>query len=495
MPSATLSAQKSETSAPSARAQMRAQWVGRANLRRHFGRSVRRITALFVFDLIAVELARLAVGAVRVSAPFGGAASRLMPEGLLGTTTAALAILVGLVAAGAYLPGDAWRDPARALKGVAIGVALPLWASIDPGGMALATLRWSVVVVLLGSWIALWRVGVTHLTNALYRSFGSTERVIFVGARAKSAPSAEMSAFMAQSRITSLGWLSDRPELEDHLGHPSAVWEVLSVSRADTVVVCGNLPDDQFRSVIEASMVARCRLLSMPRYDELVSTTPRHVYHAGQVFTELTIPSLTAGGLLVKRLFDLCASLVALVFLSPAFGVIAILIKADAPGPVFFRGERVGFGGRTFKMLKFRTMSDGADSQKSELAHLNHTGDPRLFKIPDDPRVTRIGAFLRKWSLDELPQLLNVVRGDMALVGPRPFFEKDLEAYDDHHFIRVAARPGITGMWQVYGRSDVTDFEEVVRLDREYIDRWSFRLDMRILLRTIPTVLRRTGAY
>lgn len=474
---------------------MQAQWVGRANLRRHFARSARRIAALFVFDFIAVELARLAVGAVRVSAPFGGAASRLLPEGLLGTTSAALAIFVGLVAAGAYLPGDAWRDPARAIKGVAIGVALALWATIAASGMAVATLRWSVVVVLLGNWIALWRVGVSHLTNAFYRRFGPTERVIFVGPRADGAPSPEMSAFTAQSRITSLGWLSDRPELEDHIGRPSNVWEVLSTSRADTVVVCGYLTEDQLKSVVEASMVARCRVLSMPRYEGVPSTTPRYVHHAGQVFMELTIPSLTAGGLLMKRLFDLCASLAALVVLSPALGAVAVLIRADSPGPVFFGGERVGFGGRTFKMLKFRTMCDGADSQKLELAHLNHTGDARLFKIPDDPRVTRVGAFLRKWSLDELPQLLNVVRGDMSLVGPRPFFEKDLDGYDDHHFLRMAARPGITGMWQVYGRSDVTDFEEVVRLDREYIDRWTFRLDMRILLRTIPTVLRRTGAY
>ena len=133
--------------------------------------------------------------------------------------------------------------------------------------------------------------------------------------------------------------------------------------------------------------------------------------------------------------------------------------------------------------------------QKQSVAHLNHTGDPRLFKIPDDPRVTWIGAWLRRWSLDELPQVWNVLVGDMSFVGPRPFFEEDLVGYNDRHFHRLGARPGIRGLWEVKGRSSVVDFEEVVRLDRKYIDRWSVALDIKILFLTIPAVVRRTGAY
>src|SRR5204863_7539031 len=129
----------------------------------------------------------------------------------------------------------------------------------------------------------------------------------------------------------------------------------------------------------------------------------------------------------------------------------------DSRGPVFFRQDRVGLGGRVFRFVKFRTMRDGADAEKQTVAHLNHTGDPRLFSIPNYPRVTRLGARLRHWSLDELPQLWNVLMGDMSLVGPRPFFESDLEGYRDHHFIRLGAKPGITGLWQVSGRSDVVD--------------------------------------
>ena len=186
---------------------------------------------------------------------------------------------------------------------------------------------------------------------------------------------------------------------------------------------------------------------------------------------------------------------IGLIVILPLLALLAIAVKTTSKGPVFFRQERVGRGGKRFMILKFRTMRLGADGEKAGLAHLNHTGDSRLFKIPNDPRVTRVGAFLRRWSLDELPQVINVFRGEMSLVGPRPFFPQDLDKYQEHHFLRLAARPGITGLWQVRGRSDISNFEEVVALDREYIDAWSFWLDLKILALTLPAVFRRRGAY
>ena len=212
-------------------------------------------------------------------------------------------------------------------------------------------------------------------------------------------------------------------------------------------------------------------------------------------FVELTMPTLKAQQLILKRMIDVVGAAVGLVVLSPFLILVALAVKLDSHGPVFFSHERVGLGGRVFRLLKFRTMRDGADEEKGEVAHLNSSGDPRLFKIPNDPRVTRFGAWIRRWSIDELPQLWNVLRGEMSLVGPRPFFEKDLADYSDHHFARLSAKPGITGLWQVKGRSDVVNFEEVVRLDREYIDSWSLWLDLKILWATVPTVVRRTGAY
>jgi lipopolysaccharide/colanic/teichoic acid biosynthesis glycosyltransferase len=192
---------------------------------------------------------------------------------------------------------------------------------------------------------------------------------------------------------------------------------------------------------------------------------------------------------------DIAGGLVIAAVLSPLLFLIAIVVKLDSRGPVLFSQDRAGLGGKRFRMHKFRTMRLGADDEKEGLAHLNCTGDSRLFKIPNDPRITRVGRILRRWSLDELPQIMNVLRGEMSLVGPRPFFESDMDDYEAHHYRRLGARPGLTGLWQVSGRSAVVDFEEVVRLDRQYIEQWSIWLDLSILLRTIPAVVRRKGAY
>jgi lipopolysaccharide/colanic/teichoic acid biosynthesis glycosyltransferase len=197
----------------------------------------------------------------------------------------------------------------------------------------------------------------------------------------------------------------------------------------------------------------------------------------------------------VKRCLDVIGAAIGLVLAAPLLLLLAALVKLDSRGPVLFTQRRVGFGGRPFQMLKLRTMHDGADVMKPALARMNASDDPRLFKIRRDPRVTRVGRALRRWSLDELPQLWNVLAGEMSLVGPRPFFESDLEAYEARHLQRLSVKPGVTGLWQVSGRSDILDFEEVVRLDRQYIEQWSVALDLRILARTLPAVVSRTGAY
>jgi lipopolysaccharide/colanic/teichoic acid biosynthesis glycosyltransferase len=221
---------------------------------------------------------------------------------------------------------------------------------------------------------------------------------------------------------------------------------------------------------------------------------PMTVWRRGQPLVELTAPSLKGWQLAVKRVLDLVGATAGLIVLSPVFALLGAMVKLGSGGPIFFRQERVGFGGQPFRMLKFRTMVNGADAAKSSVAHLNHSGDPRLFKIPNDPRVTAMGRWFRRWSLDELPQLWNVLVGDMSLVGPRPFFSSDLPLYQAHHFSRLGAKPGLTGLWQVSGRSDIVDFEQVVRLDTQYIREWSLLLDFEILVRTIPAVFRRNGA-
>ena len=194
--------------------------------------------------------------------------------------------------------------------------------------------------------------------------------------------------------------------------------------------------------------------------------------------------------LIVKRLFDLAVCVLLLPVVLPLFLLSALAIWLDSPGPVFIAQERTGRDGTPFRMLKFRTMVRDAAELKAQLAHLNVLPPPD-FKIPHDPRITRVGKFLRQTSLDELPQLLNVLRGDMSLVGPRPtsFAPTTYELWHTH---RLEVTPGITGLWQVKGRNTTT-FDERLRLDIEYIEHRSFALDLKILLQTVPSVLRRTG--
>jgi lipopolysaccharide/colanic/teichoic acid biosynthesis glycosyltransferase len=181
------------------------------------------------------------------------------------------------------------------------------------------------------------------------------------------------------------------------------------------------------------------------------------------------------------------------VLLSPVLAATALAIRLTSRGPAIYRSTRPGMGGALFTCFKFRTMYDDAEFQQRELEEMNEK-QGALFKIRDDPRVTPVGRFLRRWSIDELPQLFNVLRGEMSLVGPRPLPERDYKRLDEWHRKRYLVLPGMTGLWQVSGRSEL-DFDELVRLDFLYLERWSVFLDLSIMLKTIPAVLRRRGAW
>jgi len=197
--------------------------------------------------------------------------------------------------------------------------------------------------------------------------------------------------------------------------------------------------------------------------------------------------------LLAKRLMDVLVSAVLLILLAPVFLVVAIAIKLDSPGPVFFVQQRVGLNGRRFWFYKFRTMVKDAEQRQAALEQLNEAHGP-VFKIRNDPRVTRAGRWIRRLSFDEFPQLINVLRGDMCLVGPRPLPLRDVSRIDvSAHKRRFSVRPGITCLWQINGREP--EFDDWIKTDMEYIDNWSLRLDAKILLRTIPSVLSGRGAY
>jgi exopolysaccharide biosynthesis polyprenyl glycosylphosphotransferase len=229
----------------------------------------------------------------------------------------------------------------------------------------------------------------------------------------------------------------------------------------------------------------------VPRLFELVG--PNFDMHSveGIPLLGLPPPRLSRSSKLLKRTFDLGLTIPGLVVLAPAFALIALLIKRDSPGPVFFRQVRMGCNGRTFRVWKFRTMTADADERKSEVAHLNqhlqNGGDPRMFKIPNDPRVTRVGRRLRRYSLDELPQLFNVVRGQMSLVGPRPLILDEDRYVLEWARQRLNLKPGCTGPWQVLGRSGIP-FDEMVKFDYLYITGWSLLGDLKLVVRTLPVM-------
>lgn len=222
------------------------------------------------------------------------------------------------------------------------------------------------------------------------------------------------------------------------------------------------------------------------RYVSSVGTYPVVTYH--RVCLDDTSRAM-------KRIIDIIGSLVGIILSSPIMLITAIAIKLDSKGPVIFKQKRAGINGSTFNMYKFRSMCVDAEELKAKLQEQNEVKDGMMFKMKDDPRITKVGKFIRKTSIDELPQFFNVLFGSMSLVGTRPPTLDEVEKYKRTHWRRMSIKPGITGMWQVSGRSQITDFEEIVELDTIYIDKWSIWLDFKIMLKTVLSLIQRKGAY
>ncbi len=221
-------------------------------------------------------------------------------------------------------------------------------------------------------------------------------------------------------------------------------------------------------------------------YVSTVGTYPVLAYHT---------VALNSAELVLKRFVDICCGIVGCVVFSPIMLITAIAIKIDSPGPVFFKQTRVGKNGRHFKIYKFRSMYQDAEARKKELMERNEIEGGVMFKLKDDPRITRVGKFIRKFSIDELPQFFNVLNGTMSMVGTRPPTLDEVEKYDTDQWRRISIKPGITGMWQVSGRSNIKEFDKIVELDVEYIDTWSLWLDFEIMLKTVMVLLKHDDAY
>jgi exopolysaccharide biosynthesis polyprenyl glycosylphosphotransferase len=280
-----------------------------------------------------------------------------------------------------------------------------------------------------------------------------------------------------------------------NLGHIDDLAHILKQNAVDEVIFA--LPKDYVGEV--EPYVLLCEKMGITvrivlnLYDLKLSKT--HVTTIGTlpILTFHTV-SLNTTQMLVKRLMDIFGSIIGLIITGFLSIFIIPAIKIDSSGPAIFSQDRVGLNGRTFKLYKFRSMTCDADTKKYQLAKLNQIKAGRMFKIKNDPRVTKFGNFLRRTSLDELPQFFNVLKGNMSLVGTRPPTLDEVSKYEDFHRRRISIKPGITGLWQISGRSSITNFDEVVKLDTKYIDKWSIWLDIKIILKTVLIVFKRNNA-
>lgn len=273
-------------------------------------------------------------------------------------------------------------------------------------------------------------------------------------------------------------------DLVDAVRHTGAGEVVVALDRDERVAFA-----DLARRLVAADVPFRV----LPGMFEEGYATAREAGLDGLPTVTLHVEPLDRAQSAVKRVIDVLFSVGVLIVLSPLLLVVAVLVKLTSAGPVLFRQVRVGCNGRHFLMLKFRSMYQGSESRLSSLMELNEA-EGALFKMRHDPRVTPVGRFIRRWSIDELPQFWNVVRGDMSIVGPRPPLPREVSLYETPQLARLKGKPGITGLWQVSGRSDLA-FDQMVELDRSYLEHWSLGLDLRIILRTAFAILRRSGAY
>ena len=287
---------------------------------------------------------------------------------------------------------------------------------------------------------------------------------------------------MTGQSIHGIPVVSDREHLEEYLKDYVIDEVMVNVARSGEY-------DKEIQNIMRMGITVHYCLIHIA--DWLQDTMLENVAGYDVLTTSVHIASTRQ--LILKRLMDIVGSTVGLLITAVVFVIIAPIIKIQSPGPIFFSQIRVGRNGRKFRIYKFRSMYTDAEERKAELMAQNKV-DGLMFKMDNDPRIFPFGHFIRKFSLDELPQFWNVLKGDMSLVGTRPPTVDEYINYDIHHMIRLAYKPGITGLWQVSGRSEITDFEQVVALDEKYITHWSLGLDIKILFKTVKVVLKHEGA-
>jgi exopolysaccharide biosynthesis polyprenyl glycosylphosphotransferase len=448
-------------------------------------KALRRCLSVFVLAL--ADGAALALGLVGAAYLFGGV-------GLDALEHLAPLLLAAWISVFAAL-GLYDRAPSRRSPGALVGAVLS-WAGLVALGAAIyPESGLGLGEIIPASLLALLCAGALRLLyeqaiEKIYRrGFGQTP-VVVVGTRED-----RTRVRRTMERAPGAYSIADEVDLGTSGVDLAALRETLDRTGARGVILVGaeRLQDEELLELLRSVRLRGVPLRIVPGALALMRSHPVLSESMGLPLLEVRYPQLDNTQRALKRALDVAVSLGGLVLLSPLFLGVTAAIRLDSPGPILFRQKRVGADGKVFICYMFRSMYEGAERLQEELEPLNEAGGP-VFKIKDDPRVTPVGRFLRRWSLDELPQLVNVLRGEMSLVGPRPLPVRDFHRMEEAHKQRLGAVPGMTGYWQISGRSNLS-FEEMVRLDLYYIENWSLSFDIKIIFKTLGAVLRREGAY
>jgi exopolysaccharide biosynthesis polyprenyl glycosylphosphotransferase len=350
--------------------------------------------------------------------------------------------------------------------------------------------------------LSIWRVALKLWLERTRRAGADVRKMLVIGAGETGQLVARSLAYHPEYGLQIVGFADDDPALAGttvcghrvlgELGRTSAL--AREHGTADVLIAIPDIPRPMLLELIRQCEEERATVMFVPSPADL-ATTRNPIFHIGGI-PVVAAPGepIHGWGRVAKRLLDITVAGLMVLLLSPLLLALVILIRLDSAGPAVYRQRRVGKGGREFTMFKFRSMVADAEAQRPDLEHLNESTGGVTFKLRDDPRITRVGRLLRRLSLDELPQLFNILRGEMSLVGPRPPLVTEVNLYSKWVRKRLEAVPGLTGLWQVSGRSEI-GFDRMVEMDLFYIEHWSFWLDVWILIRTIPAVLSGRGAY
>jgi exopolysaccharide biosynthesis polyprenyl glycosylphosphotransferase len=468
-------------------------------MRLHLVRSAIRIAVLMAGDAAALLLLRVLLRGVRDNLWLGGATasiiSRMVPGGAVPLLQLLPAVLLGLIVLDTYGASDRRRDAGRIVAGATLGLGLPFWGYLWSQFSPLIIPGFVVLAAVTGATLILERHLIDYAVRVLWPIGPGAARAVVVGGADDVLRALEYPA-LADAREFLITGTFDL--MEPHLTRGKTAFnklcQTIKQHRADTLVLAGPLQDHAFAVVMEAAGAAGCQLYALTRSYTLGGLEFQTVWRRGVPLVALNRPGLRGRQLLLKRVLDIVLSTLGIVLLGPLLVSIAVAIRLSSTGPILFRQTRVGLGGKPFKIAKFRSMVHDAEARRNGLEGESLYSDQRLFKVKNDPRATPFGAFLRRTSLDELPQLWNVLVGDMSLVGPRPPLPAEVDLYEEHHYTRFDVKPGMTGPWQVNGRNLIRDFEEVIQLETDYIRGWTIWKDLGILLKTVPVVVYMRGA-